>query len=93
MNTNIGFIRIVWIYVCFFIGYSSNSQNIQNNPKSNHGNKFEQLGIILPDANSFRNAAGAPGSQYWQMKADYSINAYLDEENLIMKGEEWIVYH
>lgn len=93
MNRNIGFIRIVWIYVCLFIGYSSNSQNIQNNPKSNHGNKFEQLGIILPDANSIRNAAGAPGSQYWQMKADYSINAYLDEENLIMKGEEWIVYH
>ena len=27
------------------------AQNIKNNPTSNHGNKFEQLGTILPDAN------------------------------------------
>lgn len=87
-------LRCYWS-LCFslLILFISYGQNIQNNPKSNHGNKFEQLGIILPDANSFRNAAGAPGSRYWQMKADYSIDAFLDEENLVMKGEEWIVYH
>jgi len=84
-----------YLSLCFslLVLFISYGQNIQNNPKSNHGNKFEQLGIILPDANSFRNAAGAPGSRYWQMKADYSIDAFLDEENLVMKGEEWIVYH
>ncbi|HNA93665.1 MAG TPA: hypothetical protein PKZ72_03075, partial [Saprospiraceae bacterium] len=55
------------------------AQNIQNNPKSNHGNKFEQLGTILPDANSYRTASGAPGYRYWQMRADYDIEARIDE--------------
>jgi len=27
------------------------AQNIKNNPMSNHGNKFEQLGTILPTPN------------------------------------------
>jgi hypothetical protein len=28
------------------------AQNIQNNPTSNHGNKFEQLGTILSTPNA-----------------------------------------
>ena len=27
------------------------AQNLKNNPLSNHGNKFEQLGTILPTPN------------------------------------------
>ncbi|HEY0031062.1 MAG TPA: M1 family metallopeptidase, partial [Bacteroidia bacterium] len=68
------------------------SQNIQNNPKSNHGNKFEQLGTILPGANNFRSASGAPGSQYWQQKADYEIDAFLNEKTLSLEGSEQITY-
>ena len=69
------------------------SQNIKNNPTSNHGNKFEQLGTILPDANSYRTASGAPGHQYWQQKADYKIYARLDEQKRWLYGEETITYH
>ncbi len=73
---------------------SSNiAQNLQNNSKSNHGNKFEQLGTILPDPNGYRTASGAPGVNYWQMKADYEIDAKLDETNLQLIGSEWITYH
>jgi hypothetical protein len=68
------------------------AQNIQNNPKSNHGNKFEQLGTILPDANNFRTASGAPGNQYWQQKADYEIDAFLNEKELKLEGSEKITY-
>ncbi len=68
-------------------------QNLRNNPNSNHGNKFEQLGIILPDANQSRTASGAPGRDYWQMRADYQIDARLDEENQHLYGSEWIQYH
>ncbi len=68
-------------------------QNIRNNPNSNHGNKFEQLGIILPDANGFRTASGAPGNAYWQMRADYEIDAKLDEKNTKLYGSEWITYY
>ena len=32
--------------LCCSVVFSA--QNIQNNPGSNHGNKFEQLGTILP---------------------------------------------
>src|SRR5690606_7388009 len=74
------------------IGYTS-SQNHQNNPASNHGNKFEQLGTILPTPNEYRNASGAPGHKYWQQKADYDISARLDEEKLTLFGEEKITYY
>ena len=69
------------------------AQNLRNNPTSNHGNKFEQLGTILPDANTYRAASGAPGHQYWQQQADYKIEAFLDEANLRLNGEERITYH
>ena len=69
------------------------AQNTQNNPQSNHGNKFEQLGTILPTPNVYRTASGAPGNQYWQQRADYEINAYLDEEKLNLKGSETITYY
>lgn len=81
--------------VSMFAFYTSviNAQNIQNNPTSNHGNKFEQLGTILPDANTYRTASGAPGHQYWQQRADYKINAVLDEKDLRIHGEEIITYY
>jgi hypothetical protein len=69
------------------------AQNVRNNPNSNHGNKFEQLGTILPDPNSYRTASGAPGNQYWQMRADYKIDVKLDEPNTKIYGSEWITYY
>jgi hypothetical protein len=69
------------------------AQNIQNNPQSNHGNKFEQLGTILPTPNECRTASGAPGSRYWQQRADYEIEARLDEKNLTIIGTETVTYH
>jgi len=70
----------------------STAQNLQNNPTSNHGNKFEQLGTILPDANTYRTASGAPGHEYWQQRADYKIQATLDEKKQYLHGEETITY-
>ena len=72
---------------------SLSAQNIMNNPASNHGNKFEQLGTILPTPNEYRTASGAPGSKYWQQKADYVIKCELDEPNLAIKGSETITYY
>ncbi len=68
------------------------AQNIQNNPGSNHGNKFEQLGTILPTPNEYRTASGAPGPKYWQQRADYDIKCTLDEKNLKLTGSETINY-
>ncbi len=69
-----------------------NAQDIRNNPTSNHGNKFEQLGTILPTPNEYRTASGAPGPKYWQQRADYDIKASLDEKNLILHGAETVTY-
>ncbi|WP_256007002.1 M1 family metallopeptidase [Pedobacter deserti] len=66
---------------------------LHNNPGSNHGNKFEQLGTVLSDPNSYRSASGAPGPAYWQQRADYVINAELDEKNLRLTGSETITYY
>jgi hypothetical protein len=68
------------------------AQDIRNNPGSNHGNKFEQLGTILPTPNEYRTASGAPGKKYWQQRADYDIKATLDEKNLMLHGAETITY-
>lgn len=69
------------------------AQNIQNNPGSNHGNKFEQLGTILSTPNEQRTASGAPGAKYWQQRADYDIKCSLDEQKLQLSGSEKITYH
>jgi hypothetical protein len=69
-----------------------NAQNIMNNPTSNHGNKFEQLGTILATPNEYRTASGAPGNKYWQQRCDYDIKCELDEKNLKLTGSETLTY-
>ncbi len=69
------------------------AQNLKNNPNSNHANKFEQLGTILPSPNEYRTANGSPGNKYWQQKADYNIKCTLDEKKQHLTGSETITYH
>lgn len=83
--------KVSALSVLLYIGASA--QNIQNNPGSNHGNKFEQLGTILPTPNVYRTASGAPGQAYWQNRADYDITAYLDEDKRNLRGSETVTYH
>jgi len=80
------------VVLLVLMGSILRAQDLQNNPNSNHGNKFEQLGTILPTPNEYRTASGAPGPKYWQQKADYDISCELDEKNLLLKGSEKITY-
>ena len=75
-----------------FIAISANAQDIKNNPGSNHGNRFEQLGTILPTPNEYRTASGAPGPKYWQQRCDYDIVCELDEPNRRLTGKETLTY-
>jgi hypothetical protein len=86
MNKNIVF------FITFIFSTNAFAQHI-NNPGSNHGNKFEQLGTIISDPNIYRSASGAPGPAYWQQRADYEIDAELDETNLRLNGSETITYY
>lgn len=83
---------ILFFAACLALYGFAVSQNIQNNSVSNHANKFEQLGTILPTPNEYRTASGAPGPKYWQMRADYDIKCELDEPNNKLTGSEMITY-
>ncbi|RXM52591.1 MULTISPECIES: M1 family metallopeptidase [unclassified Chryseobacterium] len=86
-------LKVVILSLSVFAYTGFTAQNIQNNPGSNHGNKFEQLGTILPTPNIYRTASGAPGHAYWQNRADYNITAYLDEDKRNLKGSETVTYY
>ena len=80
------------LFILLVLTICNYSQDIKNNPGSNHGNRFEQLGTILPTPNEYRTASGAPGSKYWQQRCDYDISCELDEPNRRLSGKETITY-
>lgn len=55
-------------------------------------NKFAQLGEELPTPNEYRNAAGAPGHNYYQQKADYKIDVSINDQTQRLSGVETITY-
>src|SRR5687768_14421586 len=62
----------------------------QNSPKWQ--GKFEQLNQALPTPNEYRTGSGSPGPKYWQQKADYVINAELNDDNQSITASETITY-
>lgn len=42
--------------------------------------------------NKTRNAMGFPGQEYWQNRADYTINAEIDPKECVVKGDVTIGY-
>jgi hypothetical protein len=48
--------------------------------------------LALPAATGVRSASGAPGSRYWQQRADYTIHATLDTVANVLTGTERIHY-
>ena len=60
--------------------------------KGDFRDAFRQLDVDLPTANVYRTASGAPGSQYWQQRADYKIKVRLDEARRRISASETISY-
>src|SRR6476469_521639 len=85
--------RLFGITASVLLLLNAAAQNTQNNPGSNHANKFEQLGPVLPTPNEYRSASGAPGPRYWQQRADYNIKCTLDEKVQKLTGSETITYY
>ncbi len=84
--------KIIAFLLLQFLFVSTQAQDIRNNPGSNHGNRFEQLGTILPTPNEYRTASGAPGAKYWQQRCDYNIDCELDETNRKLNGKETLTF-
>ncbi len=60
--------------------------------KGSYYDAFRQLDVDLPSPNVFRAASGAPGSQYWQQRADYKIDVSLDESLQRITASETVTY-
>jgi hypothetical protein len=69
------------IYLLLMVPYFGISQS-----------KFAQLDEELPTPNTFRTAAGAPGHEYYQQKADYKMSISIDDETQVLTGDETITY-
>jgi hypothetical protein len=48
--------------------------------------------LVLPTANAFRTGSGAPGADYWQNRADYTLAATLDTAAMRISGDMTLTY-
>ncbi len=77
--------------ICVFTTTSAIAQEPPKNPPP-YEDKFRQLEEILPTPNGYRTGSGAPGHEYWQQRADYTIDVELDDANQRILGSETITY-
>jgi hypothetical protein len=54
---------------------------------------FSQMYDLLPTANNYRTATGAPGHEYYQQRADYIINVELNDYNQSISGDEIVTFY
>jgi hypothetical protein len=71
------------ISTAFLVGQN----NLQYNPHDFYLPTFDP-----PAGNLYRSANGAPGSMYWQNRADYLIHATLSEKDTTVSGDVTITY-
>ncbi|WP_137681357.1 M1 family metallopeptidase [Aurantiacibacter suaedae] len=90
MRNERGLKGIVFLAALVFAGPAA-AQGIEQTV-GDFEDKFRQLDEVLPTANTYRNASGAPGHEYWQQQADYRIEARLDEAKRRLTGSETIRY-
>ena len=76
---------LLLLALCFYGAYGQS--------KSHPSDKFRQLEEILPTPTVYRAASGAPGSRYWQQRADYQIDVELDDARQRITGREKVTYY
>lgn len=59
--------------------------------EKNNQPKFDD--VMYRRGNVYRSASGVPGPQYWQNRADYAIEAELDEQNNMLRGKLTMTYY
>jgi hypothetical protein len=80
--------RSILIFLLLFCSLAVYSQEI-NQP---YQGKFDAIDRLLEPPSPYRTASGAPGTEYWQQRANYVIKASIDEVNDVLSGEETITY-
>jgi hypothetical protein len=82
------------LLVFVFTGVSCFSVSAQVNPDSSRYDQHEAFAPLFypSQGDEFRAADGTPGPKYWQNRADYTINATMDEEKHGISGDVVIRY-
>ncbi|MDZ7668282.1 MAG: M1 family metallopeptidase [Gammaproteobacteria bacterium] len=83
----------LWTVGVYALAAAAAAAGAVTQSKGDFVDKFRQLDEVLPTANVYRNAAGAPGADYWQQQVDYDIDVTLDEQARRISGSETITYH
>ncbi|WP_417657401.1 M1 family metallopeptidase [Pseudidiomarina aestuarii] len=88
----------IWISASVLIGafvmpFTANAESAIQQTKGSYQDKFRQLDETLPTPNVYRSAAGEPGENYWQQRADYDIDVTLNEAARRIDASETITYH
>jgi len=81
------------LFLSFSISFAQ--EDTQNTHKGHYNkSKFRQITDLLPTPNTYRTAAGAPGRDYFQNKANYDIHVELfdNEKQPKLVGHETITY-
>ena len=74
-----------------FAQKAANSTNTQIQSKYQYNDAFGPLFYTSP-GNEYRTGSGKPGPAYWQNRADYQINARLNESLNEISGTELVTY-
>ncbi len=80
--------------ILFFLGITISNNLISQNQsvsKYNPADLFPAI-PIFPPGNPYRSASGEPGDAYWQNRADYVIDAALDDTQNSISGTVTITY-
>ncbi|HEY9487503.1 MAG TPA: M1 family metallopeptidase [Chryseosolibacter sp.] len=81
-------VKFIAVIILFFLTASAFAQE-----QSKWEGKFEQLDALLPTPNAYRTGSGAPGSSYWQQRADYVIDVEVNDKTQQITGYETITYY
>ena len=54
---------------------------------------FKQLNEDITTPNTYRTAAGYPGHEYWQVRADYDMKLRIDDNKQRLYGEETVTFY
>jgi len=89
MRKSFGFLTLAGL---LFLQQASRAQS-SSTPTSVYDQHEAFAPFFYPSyGDEFRSAAGSPGPRYWQNRADYKIDARLDEVNQSLSGTVTITY-
>ena len=85
--------RYSFVLIAGLLAVTTNAQTPPTVDYTQNVDAFRQIDDLLASPNVYRNAAGAPGPEYWQQAADYVISVRLDEASKRLEAKAEITYH